>query len=77
MIDPHNKENALLLMATQVINLLGFTETTSQKHPNQSEIYIKIQISALFLRELPGLPCIFSHCNAIGNVLSLDIQYHS
>jgi hypothetical protein len=72
MIDPHDREcliNHNWLNTTQVIILLGFTETTPGKHPNRIEIHIKMQIYALSLRELPGLPCIFFHFNIIGNVL--------
>jgi hypothetical protein len=36
-----------------------------------------MQISLLFLSELSDIPCIFSHFDFIGNVQSLDIQYHS
>jgi hypothetical protein len=65
MVDPHNRESLIIIMAgvrlnaTQVINLLGFTETTSGEHVNRIEIYIKIQIFAFFLKELPGFSCIF------------------
>jgi hypothetical protein len=84
MIDPHNREcliNNGLLNATQVMILLGFTETTQGKlYANRIELHTCIYKNTNFcivnLRELSGLPCIFCHCNAIGNVLSLNIQYN-
>jgi hypothetical protein len=83
MTDPHNREYLIThgwLNATQVINhcVPGFTETPPGKHAiNQIEYIDNNTNFYIFLRELPSLPCIFSHCNAIGNVLSQDIQYHS
>jgi hypothetical protein len=57
MIDPLNREwvnqSWLVKHYTQVIILLGFTETTPGKYPNRIEIYYrKLQISALLLKDL-------------------------
>ena len=51
-IEPQNREcliNYCWLNTTQVIILLGITETIHQELHNRIEMHIKMQISALFL----------------------------